>query len=93
MNSRDYYQRNQASVLMSRLQEPDLFMQVIFGARQVGKTTLAKQAAKQSRLPYHYATADLPGLKNIEWIAQQWQTARNICDSSSNSSAILRVPS
>ena len=45
------YTRPQAQELTSRLLEPRRFIQVVAGARQVGKTTLAGQAARQSGLP------------------------------------------
>ena len=54
-------------------------MQVLLGPRQVGKTTLARQATDRLSLPSHFATADEPALKSAGWIAQQWETARLLC--------------
>jgi len=62
--------------LTHRLSEPRRFIQVIAGPRQVGKTTLARDAAKDSGLPTHYASADEPTLRGREWLAQQWDAAR-----------------
>lgn len=64
------------SALVKRLNEPRRFIQVLAGPRQVGKTTLARQA--MARLPHvvHYASADEPQLKNSVWLEQQWDMAR-----------------
>jgi len=42
----------------------------------VGKTTLVLDALKNHRSVYRYASADEPGLRGSEWIAQQWEAAR-----------------
>jgi len=44
--------------------------------RQVGKTTLVKQALHDLRLPYHSVTADATYTVDSNWIRQEWQTAR-----------------
>ncbi|MGD0253939.1 MAG: AAA family ATPase [Verrucomicrobiota bacterium] len=43
--------------LLKRLKEKRRFLQVLAGPRQVGKTTLARQVIKASKLPAHYASA------------------------------------
>lgn len=71
--------RPQAKELTRRLKEPRRFIQSISGARQVGKTTLALQVARQSRLPHHFASADEPTLRAGEgWISSQWETVRSL---------------
>ncbi len=45
--SKQTFTRPQASELERRLKEPRRFIQVVSGARQVGKTTLALQVADQ----------------------------------------------
>lgn len=62
--------------IVSRLLEPRRFIQVLSGPRQVGKTTVALQAAKIVNLPTHYASADDPAAKDHIWLQQQWQLAR-----------------
>lgn len=62
--------------LIKRLKEPRKFIQVLLGPRQVGKTTLALQAAKEINKPSHYISADLATLQNLEWLSQQWETAK-----------------
>jgi predicted AAA+ superfamily ATPase len=51
-------------------------MQVVAGPRQVGKTTLVQQVIKTLPLPVRQASADEPGLRGTDWIAQQWEAAR-----------------
>ena len=72
----DLFRRPQAAELTRRLAEPRRFLQVIAGARQVGKTTLVQQVTSEAGVPVHYASADEPSLRGPDWIAQQWETAR-----------------
>ncbi|MFI5334672.1 MAG: ATP-binding protein, partial [Chlamydiales bacterium] len=68
-------------ILSKRVQEPRRLIQVLVGPRQVGKTTLALQAAKAARKPSHYASADLATLQSLSWLEQQWEVARSKIDS------------
>lgn len=70
------YQRPQGRELMRRLDEPRRFIQVVAGARQVGKTTLVRQVIGRVPGPVRYVSADEPTLRGPGWIAQQWETAR-----------------
>lgn len=70
------FQRPQLAVLTARLQEPSRFLQILAGPRQVGKTTLARQAMAGFRGQTHYATADLPAAPDALWVEQQWRVAR-----------------
>lgn len=70
------FERPQAAELSRRLAEPRRFIQVVAGARQVGKTTLVGQVTAQSGLPVRYASADEPTLRGPDWIALQWEAAR-----------------
>ena len=63
--------------LLQHLKEPRKFMQVLLGPRQVGKTTLALQAAKALKKPFHYISADLATLQDLTWLQQQWEVARH----------------
>ena len=87
--SKQPFTRPQAAELARRLKEPRRFIQVVSGARQVGKTTLALQVADQSTLPYHFASADEPTLRGNEWIESQWKEARLLADSSKRKGALL----
>lgn len=67
--------RPQLATLLQRLQEPRRFIQVIAGPRQVGKTTLVRQAMASLQRPVHYASADGPSPPSARWIDQQWDIA------------------
>ena len=83
------YARSQVQELVGRLLEPRRFLQVVAGARQVGKTTLAAQAAARSGLPTHYASADEPTLRGLVWLEQQWEAARVLIDSSKDGALLI----
>lgn len=70
------YERRVLKTLLERLAEPRRFIQVLSGPRQVGKTTLARQAMAALGDVTIYASADEPVLKSATWIEQQWQIAR-----------------
>jgi predicted AAA+ superfamily ATPase len=68
--------RAQGAVLRRRLAEPRRYIQVVAGPRQTGKTTLVRQIAPQAGMPFRYASADEPALRERGWIADQWEAAR-----------------
>ncbi|MCL4213871.1 MAG: ATP-binding protein [Gemmatimonadales bacterium] len=70
------YSRPEAEELTERLRQPRRFIQVIAGARQVGKSTLVQQATETLKVPVRYASADEPTLRGPDWIAQQWDAGR-----------------
>jgi len=70
------YQRSKAHDLVARLSEPRRFLQVVAGARQVGKTTLVGQVLAQLDLPSVFVSADEPTLGDTTWLASQWERAR-----------------
>lgn len=81
------FQRAQIRELSRRLSEPRRFIQVVAGARQVGKTTLVQQATESSKQVVRYASADEPTLRGADWVGQQWQAAR--LETSSKRGAVL----
>ncbi len=83
------YTRPQAAELLERLREPRRFIQIVTGARQVGKTTLVNQVAEQAGLPHRYASADEPTLRGPGWIARQWDIARIDADRAGGGGALL----
>ncbi|MFZ3062688.1 MAG: ATP-binding protein [Actinomycetota bacterium] len=72
----DLYVRKINQKLISRINEPRRFIQVLYGPRQVGKTTAIKQVLGEIKLPSHYASADQPTLRNEVWLEEQWERAR-----------------
>ena len=83
------HSRPQTDELVQRLREPRRFIQVIAGSRQVGKTTLAGQAAKRSGLTTRHVSADEPTLRDTLWIQQQWEAARSLDDEADAAGALL----
>jgi len=62
--------------LARRLAEPRRHLQVVTGARQVGKTTLVQQVTEDLRRPVRFVSADEPTLRDAAWLRQQWDAAR-----------------
>lgn len=83
------FQRPQAAELARRLAGPRLFLQVVSGPRQVGKSTLVQWVTEQAGLPARYASADEPTLRSVDWIRQQWDAARLDADNAGSAGAIL----
>jgi uncharacterized protein len=73
-------QRPILASFMQRLAEPAKFIQVLWGPRQVGKTTLVQQASTlftaQMQGVAHYASSDAAPEPDMNWLQAQWQTAR-----------------
>jgi uncharacterized protein len=63
-------------VALDRAGSPRRFIQVLAGARQVGKTTLARQVMDDVGLPGHYASADDPVGRDAAWVGAQWEIGR-----------------
>jgi len=74
----DLYVREINSLLARRISEPRRFIQVLYGPRQVGKTTAIKQVLEHIDRPSHYASADQPALRDQAWLEQQLETGRSL---------------
>lgn len=71
------FRRSVFNTLKTRIEnEPRRFIQVLYGPRQVGKTTLVQQFLGQTELLHHYGSADAVAASGQTWIAQQWEMAR-----------------
>ena len=65
------FQRSYYQVLTARMKEQRMFIQVLMGPRQVGKSTLTEQAFQRLKLPFLLASADaVPNIGDI-WLEQQ----------------------
>jgi len=86
------FKRPVYEIISHRLEdEPRRFIQVIYGPRQVGKTTLISQFTDTTKLVCHYVSADaVPATQGI-WIAQQWETARLMLNSDKADEVILII--
>lgn len=61
----------------SRLEEQRMFIQVIAGPRQIGKSTLVGQVLDKITLPYSSFSADNELNVTQAWISNVWDVARN----------------
>lgn len=68
------FKRRIYNEVIERLGEKRKFLQVLLGARQVGKTTLVRQLQKEYKYPSDYTTAD--NQQSTDWLEQVWQAAR-----------------
>ncbi|MBR3647210.1 MAG: ATP-binding protein [Paludibacteraceae bacterium] len=62
--------------IASRLDEPRMYIQVLYGPRQVGKTTLVSQYLESSTTPHQFVTADDIIGDDQVWLRQVWSEAR-----------------
>ncbi|MBR5432943.1 MAG: ATP-binding protein [Bacteroidales bacterium] len=62
--------------VINRLKEPRKFIQVLFGPRQVGKTTLMTQVLEEIETPYLFVTADDIAGMDDAWLHTVWNRAR-----------------
>ena len=72
------YRRRIFDPLAARLGEAPSRLQVVSGPRQVGKTTVVRQALEAADTPSHYASADDPALRDAAWLETQWEEGRRL---------------
>lgn len=70
------FERSLLSTLKHRLEEPRKFINVIYGPRQVGKTTLVTQLLDKLSIQTQYESADAVSATNTAWLVQVWESAR-----------------
>lgn len=76
---------------MKRLEEPRKFIQVVMGARQVGKSTVVKQVLKNLNAPYQLFSADNVPTMNSAWISDCWAAVRSLKEGKGWESAVLVI--
>lgn len=70
------FKRAQVNEFKQRILETRNKIQVISGPRQVGKSTMVKQALQDIAIPYMLVSADNIDHTNTTWIGEIWATAR-----------------
>lgn len=85
------YKRAEYQIVKSRLEEPRRFVQVVMGARQIGKSTVVKQVLKEIDLPYLFYSADNVPASNSAWISNCWDAVRSVKLSNAWESVILVI--
>lgn len=78
------YERALVQRLVSRLNEPRRFMQVVVGPRQTGKTTAVRQALGKIGLTHRFARASQDLTMPREWLHREWNEARLLAARSDN---------
>jgi predicted AAA+ superfamily ATPase len=72
----DLFQRMYTQQLVERINEQRMFIQVVFGPRQVGKTTLVRQMLKHLSFESLFLLADNVPAVDTGWIKRIWDEAR-----------------
>lgn len=71
------YYRNYLNIISLRLEnETRKFIQVLYGPRQVGKTTLMLQFKDRTKKKVVFASADAVEAMDYHWVSQVWESAR-----------------
>ncbi|GHT02321.1 ATPase AAA [Bacteroidia bacterium] len=77
--------------VISRIEEPRRFIQVLAGPRQVGKTTLVLQTLDKIAIPHRYESADGVSVGDAIWISRIWDEARMMMKISSQNEFLLVI--
>jgi predicted AAA+ superfamily ATPase len=85
------FKRAHLQLITNRISEPRRFIQVLFGPRQVGKTTLISQFLEKTKIPSHFVSADAVLAGNATWLDLQWETARLKMDQEKNQEFLLVI--
>lgn len=85
------YKRAEYQTIKSRLEEQRRFIQVVMGARQIGKSTVVKQVLKELNAPYQFFSADNVPATNSAWISNCWAAVRSLKESNEWDSIILII--
>lgn len=72
------YRRKEFDTLLRRIKEPRMFIQVLMGPRQVGKSTLIGQVVAAAKIPHMLFSADAVDAADGEWISRSWESARTM---------------
>ena len=85
------YKRAEYHVITDRLKDRRRFIQVVMGARQIGKSTVVKQVLKDLDAPYQFFSADNVPTVNGAWISDCWAAVRSLKEAKEWESIILVI--
>lgn len=77
--------------IKSRIEENRKFIQVVMGARQIGKSTVVKQVLNEIDVPYQIYSADNVPASNTAWISNCWAAARSVKQNNGWDSILLVI--
>ena len=87
----DMYKRAEYQIIKSRLEEGRRFIQVVMGARQIGKSTVVKQVLKDIDIPFLFFSADNVPATNTAWVSDCWAAVRSLKESKGWGCVILVI--
>lgn len=70
------YKRAEYHTIIKRISEPRRFVQVVMGPRQVGKSTVVRQALDDCKITFLFFSADTIPSTSATWISECWTMAR-----------------
>ncbi len=85
------YKRAEYQIIKNRIEEPRKFIQVVMGARQIGKSTVVKQVLKDLDAPFQLFSADNVPATSTAWISDCWNAVRSLKMSNGWQSVILVI--
>lgn len=85
------YKRAEYQTIKARLEEPRKFIQVLMGARQIGKSTVVKQVLQDLNVPYQLFSADNVPATNSAWISNCWAAVRSLKEARKLDSIVLVI--
>ncbi|MDD7134346.1 MAG: AAA family ATPase [Bacteroidales bacterium] len=84
-------QREYIRTIAERMEEPRNFIQVLYGPRQVGKTTMVEQYLSTTPHNHLFVTADDTVQAEGSWIREQWDKARMLQKQNESADFILVI--
>lgn len=85
------YKRAEYQIIKSRLEANRKFLQVVMGARQIGKSTVVKQVLNDLTIPFQFYSADNVPATNTAWISNCWAATRSLKESNGWYSIVLVI--
>lgn len=85
------FKRAEFQIIKSRLEEPRKFIQVVMGARQIGKSTVVKQVLKELNQPFQLFSADNVPATSSAWISNCWAATRSLMQNNDWESVVLVI--
>ena len=85
------YKRTEYQIIKERIKESRKFIQVVMGARQIGKSTVVKQVLNDLDEPYRMFSADNVPTTNSAWISDCWAATRSLKENKGWDSIVLVI--
>ena len=85
------YKRAEYQIIKNRLEGQRKFIQVVMGARQIGKSTVVKQVLKDISIPFQLFSADNVPATNGAWISNCWAAVRSLKENNGWNCVILVI--